>query len=278
MGRYPSGRRNVECRGFQTLSSSQPSKKRHYNLLIPPVPEEIYGAIAAQVSKDAQRNQRAKLERAQQKSLLVQENLDLLQKRVKELQDRREYSRKLKQAETIKAVKQAEQEIQATLESELIEQEHQWDLERKEIEREIEVELEDIKSNLESQAIVTVDDQQSNSLESDEPSSQRSNEETSNIPRVSLDDETTRLADKIEESEEVVDEQSNSTLEQVEMPLKLSDAKKQELEECQKKADELSGMKVNMSWLLKTIIQKENEQKKKCEDQKSEGVNSSILS
>jgi hypothetical protein len=275
MGRYPSGRRNVECRGFQTLSSSQPSKKRHYNLLIPPVPEEIYGAIAAQVSKDAQRHQRVKLERAQQKSLLVQENLDLLQKRVKELQDRREYSRKLKQAETIKAVKQAEKEIQATLESELIEREHQWDLERKEIEREIEVELEDIKSNLESQAIVTVDDQQSNALENDEP---RSKEETLNIPRVSLDDETTRLADKIEESEEVVDEQSNSTLEQVEMPLKLSDAKKQELEECQKKADELSGMKVNMSWLLKTIIQKENEQKKKCEDQKSEGVNSSILS
>jgi hypothetical protein len=50
------------------------------------------------------------------------------------------------------------------------------------------------------------------------------------------------------------------------------------LEACQKKADELSGMKVNMSWLLKTIIQKENEQKKKCEDLKAEGANTSIIS
>jgi hypothetical protein len=99
-----------------------------------------------------------------------------------------------------------------------------------------------------------------------------------NIPRVSVDDETIRSTEEMDELEKAASDQADSGLESAGKPLKLSDAKKQELEACQKKADELSGMKVSMSWLLKTIIQKENEQKKKSEDLKTEGISSTISS
>ena len=47
-----------------------------------------------------------------------------------------------------------------------------------------------------------------------------------------------------------------------EVESKLSFVQQKALDTFQKKAEELAGMKVNMSWLLKTIIQNENERKK----------------
>ena len=277
MGRFPSGRRGGEIPGVLLFSSGQAPTKKLFNLTIPPVPPETYDAIASRIATfQPWLGKKAQLDKAQQKSQIYHENLLLAQDKLKELEEQREHVQEVRQTETQEALKELEESIQLDFDDELNDKENQWENEREELEKEIEEDLKRARSEMKLKQTKTEEGEQS-----EEPPQKRNKleDDSEQPPRVSLDD------DLEEHSEEphtapvaaAAAEETKSDLvahveaEEDEGESKLSFTKKQEVETFQKKADELAGMKINMSWLLKTIIKTENERKKKNDELKEKG-------
>ncbi|KAI2494309.1 hypothetical protein MHU86_20204 [Fragilaria crotonensis] len=271
MGRFPSGRRNPENPGVILFSSGQAPTKKQFNLTIPPVPPETYDAIASRITTlQPWLEQKAKLDKAQQKAQLSRENLVLAQERLRQLQERREQARKLRQTDTLNAMRLVDQSTQQSFEEEMKEKENEWNKRREQIELEIEEDLKRVRTELEAEA--ASEEMEDSEEAEDSPPAKRFKLDRDVEPshRVSLDDEEKEEGEESESADEEAILRRESAVEndKDEDESKLSFAKKKAFDTFQKKADELTGMKVNMSWLLKTIIQKENERKKKDDELK----------
>jgi hypothetical protein len=268
MGRFPSGRRSGDNPGVLLFASGQAPMKKQFNLTIPPVPSATYEAIVSRITTfQPWLEQKAQLDKAQQKAQLAHDNLVLAQERLSELQARREQARKLRQVETSKALKEIEQSMHQDFEEEMKRKQKQFELERDELEREIVEELKHARTEMEMEK------------DAGEEGTHEHNEIETSQKRAKLEDDTEKPHrvcledDEQEEGEEsdapgekaTLDDKGRINGQEKEQhdESKLSYLKKQEFEAFQKRADELTGIKINMSWLLKTIIQKENEQKKK---------------
>ena len=242
--------------------------KKQFTMTIPPVPSATYEAIVSRITTfQPWLEQKAQLDKAQQKAQVAHDNLVLAQARLAELQGRRDQSRKLRQAETSKALKEVEQSIQEGFEEEMKQKQKQFEHERDELEREIEEELQRARTEMETK---TWPEETEEHEDVEGPQKRAKLEDDSEKPhRVSLEDDG---KEDCEESDDA-DEKSTSAHDSQEQEdeSKLSFVKKQEFEAFQKRADELAGMKISMSWLLKTIIQKENEQKKKNDELQEKG-------
>ena len=265
MGRFPSGRRNPENSGVLLFSSGQTPVKKQFNLTIPPVPPAIYDAIASRITTfQPWLEQKTQLEKARQKAQLSHDNLVLAQERLRQLRERREQARKLRQTETLNAMRQVEQSTQRIFEEEMKENENQWNKRREEIERKIEEDLKRVLAELETE--VASGEMEEGEEAEDLPPQKRlkPDDDIKQPPRVSLDDEEKEEGEESESADEETKLKCESAAEhdKEDIESKLSVVKQKAFDTFQKKADELAGMKVNMSWLLKTIIQKENERKK----------------
>ena len=71
-------------------------------------------------------DQKTQLEKARQKSQLSHDNLVIAQERLRQLQEIREQVRKLRQTDTLNAMKQVEQATQQSFDEEMREKENQW--------------------------------------------------------------------------------------------------------------------------------------------------------
>jgi hypothetical protein len=271
MGRFPSGRRNPENPGVILFSSGQAPIKKQFNLTIPPVPPATYDAIASRITTlQPWLEQKTKFDKARQKAQLSRENLIVARERLRELQERRELARKLRQTDTINAMKLVDQSTQRSFEEEMKERENQWSTRREQIEREIEEDLERVRLELEAEAALEEMEDGEEADDSPPPKRFKLDRDIEPYHRVSLDEEEKEEGEESESADEEAILRGDSAVEHEKEvdESKLSFFKKKAFDTFQKKADELTGMKVNMSWLLKTIIQKENERKKKDDELK----------
>ena len=265
MGRFPSGRRNPDNPGVILYSSGQAPVKKQFNLTIPPVPPATYDAIVSRITTfQPWLDQKSQLEKARQKSQLSHDNLVIAQERLRQLQERREQARKLRQTDTLNAMKQVEQATQQSFDEEMREKEKHWYKRREELEQQIEEDLKRVRSELEAEA--ASGDVRDGEEGEDLPPHKRlkSDSDIEQPHRVSLDDEEKEEGEESESTDEETKLKCESAGEHCkeEVESKLSFVKQKAFDTFQKKAEELAGMKVNMSWLLKTIIQNENERKK----------------